>query len=362
MQLSDIIIQKIQRDGPLAFNEYMELCLYHPTLGYYSSSDNAIGKQGDFYTSSCLGNIFGIMIAKQIEEMWESLGMGHFTIVEYGAGTGILCHDILLYLQKNSPLYDALTYCIIEKSGAMRKKEKALLSEKVSWHDSICEIGPVTGCILSNELLDNFAVHQIVMNDGPEEISVDYKNSLSELLKPASDNVKEYLKELNIHLPLGYRTEINTDAIDWVKEVATHLAYGYVITIDYGYPSSELYKPYRNSGSLVCYYKHQINTNPFIHIGEQDITSHVNFSALCHWGLKNGLSYLGFTDQAHFLLDLGIEEELKRMRTHKPHPLSIKQELILKHLLLEDMGRTFKVLIQGKGTNRNQISGLRSVQ
>ena len=132
MLLSEIIAEKIKREGPISFRDFMEMSLYYPELGYYTSIDDKIGKNGDYYTSSDLTSIFGAMIGTQIEEMWEIAGMEPFTIIEYGAGTGLLCHDILEYLKNNTKLYDELNYCIIEKSAVMREKQKKRLHEKVS--------------------------------------------------------------------------------------------------------------------------------------------------------------------------------------------------------------------------------------
>lgn len=359
MQLSEIIIGKIGSEGPVSFHDFMEMALYYPELGYYTSTKDKIGTKGDFYTSSNLSSVFGAMIGRQLEEMWEILGREDFTIVEYGAGTGALCHDILNYLKNNRELYDKLNYCIIEKSPVMRAKEKTHLHEKVSWYDSVQDIPEFTGCILSNELLDNLAVHQIVMEDELMEVFVDYKNDFIELLRPAKKELKDYFTELNVLLPKGFRTEINIEAIEWIKEIAVSLKKGYVITIDYGFHSSELYQDYRRTGTLVCYNNHSVNDNPYNYIGEQDITTHVNFSALIHWGSKYGLEYCGFTDQGHFLLGLGFKEYLKKM-LQEPGPdyMNFKKELFLTRTLLVDMGRKFKVLIQGKGIPKHKLLGL----
>src|SRR5476651_2551375 len=154
MDLSAIIKQRIGNEGPLSFRDFMEMALYYPELGYYTGPKDKIGRAGDFFTSSNLTHAFGAMIGKQLEEMWRLMGEGEFTIVEYGAGTGALCEDILNYLQGNPKMYDQLRYAIIEKSPAMRDLEKARLNEKVNWYHYIEDIAPVTGCVLSNELLD----------------------------------------------------------------------------------------------------------------------------------------------------------------------------------------------------------------
>jgi SAM-dependent MidA family methyltransferase len=356
--LSDIIKDRIHREGPISFHDFMEMCLYYPELGYYTSVKDKIGEKGDYYTSSCLSPAFGAMVACQLEEMWRMLGKQPFTIVEYGAGMGFLCHDILDYLKNNRELYDNLNYCIIEKSPAMREKAQIHLHEKVSWHDSINEINSVNGCILSNELLDNFSVHRVVMQDELMEVFVDHSDGFIEIMKPASKALKEYFAELKVVLPQGFCTEINLEATEWIKEISASLSKGYVLTIDYGYPSYELYREYRHKGTLICYNKHKINDHPYNNIGEQDITTHVNFSALHHWGAKNGLNSCGFTDQAHFLLSLGLEDYLKKIREEQKN-MDARKVAFLMHTLLVDMGSKFKVLIQEKGTSEQKLSGFR---
>jgi SAM-dependent MidA family methyltransferase len=198
---------------------------------------------------------------------------------------------------------------------------------------------------------------QVVMGEELMEVFVDYRDGFIEVLKPASDEIKDYLIELDVVLPPGYRTEINLDAIKWIKEIGTSLEKGFVMTMDYGYPSSELYQEYRYSGTLMCYYKHTANDTPYQHIGEQDITAHINFSALDHWGRKNGLEYCGFTDQAHFLLGLGIGDYMEKLQESDAMK-HYKKILLIKTLMLE-MGETFKVLVQKKGIECKQLSGLK---
>ena len=350
MSLSEIIIQKIKQEGPINFRDFMEMALYYPELGYYTSAHEKLGKKGDYYTSPYLTPVFGAMIAKQIEEMWHVMGKQDFTIVEYGAGTGILCYDILAYLRNNSKLYEQLSYCIIEKSPTLRKKQKILLHEKVSWYDSIDEIGEINGCILSNEVLDNFSVHQVVMEDELMEVFVDHRRDFVEILKPASAAVIEYMDELGVNLPQGFRTEVNLEATTWIQQIASVLKSGFVLTIDYGYSSSELYRPSHRCGTIVCYRDHQVIDSPYHQIGEQDITSHVNFSALCHWGYKNGLTCCGLTSQAQFLLAHGYRDYLmKTADTGKSIVEAAKQTAFVTRTLLLDMGNKFKVLIQQKG-------------
>jgi len=379
MSLSEWIIEKIKKEGPLSFRDFMELCLYHPQWGYYTADGDRIGPSGDFYTSPCFTSLFGEMLARQLEEMWLVLGKKEFTIVEYGAGTGILCRDILRALEKNGPLYEGLRYYIIEKSPAMREKERACLRSaeqtpadsllrKIDWVDSIHDIAPIAGCILSNELIDNFSVHRVVMEDELMEILVDYEegHGFRELLRPAPGGLKDYMEELGIGLPRGFRTEINLQALEWLKEIATALIKGWLLTIDYGYPSAELYSAKRNTGTLTCYHRHQTHHCPYLHIGGQDITAHVNFSALRHWGSSYGLEYGGFTNQSFFLRGMGIVHHIRNMEnsrmasTYKDLP-GEGAEQFLRTLLL-DMGGKFKMLLQSKNTPFYPLSGFRFPQ
>lgn len=359
MQLSQIIEERIKKNGPISFRDFMEMALYYPELGYYNSTQDKIGATGDFYTSANLTAAFGAMIGRQIEEMWQNLEKKPFTIVEYGAGTGLLCHDILDYLKNNNFLYDNLNYCIIEKSSNMREIQKKYLHEKVSWYNSIQDIPKINGCILSNELIDNFSVHQVIMEDQLKEIFVDYNEEFIEILKPAKKELVDYFTLLNVQLPKGYLTEVNLEAISWITEVSQSLQRGYVITIDYGSLSAELYNSHRSLGTLLCYYKHQKNDNPYLLIGQQDITTHINFSALSYWGKQCGLECCGIVDQVQFLLALGIKEYQNIALKNSNNLELALQESLINYRLLIDMGTKFKVLIQQKGIAEYPLSGLK---
>jgi SAM-dependent MidA family methyltransferase len=365
MSLAEIIVERISKEGPISFHDFMEMSLYHPEYGYYSTARDKIGKSGDFYTSPCVSSLFGEMIARQLEEMWYWLGKQPFSVVEYGAGTGLLCRDILQSLKRNKELYVDLHYHIIEKSKAMREKERQSLPDpdKVSWHDDIMDIPPVTGCILSNELIDNFAVHQVMMENELMEVFVDHKDGFTECLRPAAQPLKDYFRELNVTLPAGFRTEINLEAINWITRISGVLKKGFVLTIDYGFPSRALYDKRRNRGTLVCYHRHMVNYSPYTNIGEQDITTHVNFSALCHWGMNSGLEVGGYTNQAFFLQGLGLAAHLKEMEEKgEMQQWTPGEKLSLIRTLLMDMGQKFNVLIQYKGLRKPLLSGMRFPQ
>lgn len=368
IQLSEIIKKKIKEQGPVSFHDFMEMALYYPELGYYTSSSDKIGKRGDYYTSPYLTNVFGNTVAKQLEEMWLLTGKKDFTIVEYGAGMGLLSIDILKRLKLNKSFFDSVKYCIIEKSEAMRQKAKKiidhnLLNEKISWYNSINEIPPFTGCVLANEVLDNFSVHKVMMKENQlKEIFVGYDNDFVEILKPAGNDLKEYFIALGIELPNDFFAEVNLEAIEWIKKISCTLKKGFVLTIDYGYPSSELYQSHHRFGTLVCYHKHTVNDLPYENIGQQDITAHVNFSALKFWGAKHGLNNCGFTNQSQFLLGLGLTEQLRKLEEHEKYSFEVRKKLMALHTLLMSMGRKFKVLIQQKGLTRPFLSGLQFCQ
>jgi SAM-dependent MidA family methyltransferase len=361
VQLSSIIKQTIQNKGPISFHDFMEMALYYPGLGYYTSAKEKIGEKGDFYTSSNVSSAFGASIAKQIEEMFELLGEKEFTIVEYGAGTGRLCKDILQHLKRNKQAYSKINYAIVEKGTELRKNHRVAIEGNVNWFESAEQISNFNGCVISNELVDNFAVHQVIMQDELMEVFVDDQNGFVEVLQPASNELKDYFRDLRVELPKGFRTEVNLNAIRWMKEVSRLLNSGYVLTIDYGYPSGELYCDQRKNGTIVCYNKHKVNFEPYANVGEQDITAHVNFSALCLWGHKHGLDFCGYRDQGSFLIALGIKEQFKTKITCKEDLLKFKHEHQISNLLLEDMGRKFKVLIQKKNMPSHQLRGLRSL-
>lgn len=356
MELSEVIRDTIKKKGPISFRDFMDMALYYPSYGYYNRQEDKIGKEGDFYTSPVLTTLFGEMIGKQLLEMWVLLGKKPFTIIEYGAGTGALAQDILHFLQEHPEMYKHLRYCIIEKGEKMRLLQKELLTGKVHWLDSISEISGINGCVLSNELLDNFPVHKAVMKDELMEFFVDYTDGFVEILKPASADLKDYFEELQVTLPPDFVAEINLDAIQWIKEIADNLESGFVLTIDYGFLSEELYSEKRNSGTLLCYKNHRINSDPYSNIGSQDITAHVNFSALVHWGKMYGLFPNGFTTQDHFLRSLGLMNYLRKVEIeNKENGRALIFQI---NKLMMDMGNKFKVLIQQKSEKPLMLSGM----
>ena len=360
------IVDLINIKGKITFADYMELALYHPEYGYYTSGKEKIGKRGDYYTSSDVHSVFGELIARQLEQMWRLLGSNRFTVVEIGAGKGWLCHDILNHIKNEYPeFFEKIDYKIVEISRDLIERQSDTLKgfeEKVSW-ESFSEDGfsfsPIEGCFLSNEFVDSLSVHQVIVEDNClKEIYVTTTDGvlcekIDELSNPELEN---YFKELNINLKDGQRAEVNLKALDWVKNISCCLNRGFVITIDYGHLAEELYSEERCRGTLMCYFEHTTSENPYERVGNQDITSHVNFSSIIEAGIKSGLSTTGFVRQSNFLIALGI---LNKMNDAKG---DFSKLLTMKNLFMPGgMGDMFKVLIQHKGVNSPELIGLRSM-
>lgn len=354
MELREIIIDKIRNDGPLSFRDYMEMALYFPGKGYYTSTRQKFGERGDYYTSPVISEIYGSLLARQLEEMWFLLGREPFTIVEYGAGEGALAHQILQALQPNEALYRDLQYVIIEKSEALREHQRKILPANVRWIDDISEIAGFSGCVISNEVLDNFSVHAIEQNGELFEVFVDYAQDFKEMLLPAGEDIRAYLQEQAIHLPQNYRTEICPQMEDWIQNIAASLGKGFVISIDYGYLADEYYAAKRRLGTLACYYQHTVSDKYYEHIGKQDITAHVNFSALNHFAKKWGLEYAGYCNQNYFLRSLGLAGYLRNLEENGQN----KDQLFHIHKLIMDMGDKFKVLIHKKEVKARFLTGM----
>ncbi|HEY5627180.1 MAG TPA: SAM-dependent methyltransferase [Nitrospira sp.] len=369
-ELVAAIQSEITSSGPIPFVRFMELALYHPLYGYYMRPPEAgterIGWSGDFYTSSDVHPILGEALAKQAAQIDTLMGSpAPFTVVEMGPGKGLLARDFLTAIERqNSQLRHRLRYVLIERSPSMRALQeqqlKPWLSQpgQITWLEDVASLAPesVTGLLFSNELPDAFPVHRIHMVETEaKEIFVDYREGrFVECLKPLSrPELRDYLQRLQIELPDGYRTEINLQALSWMKQVAQSLAQGVVITIDYGHTAQDLYGPDRSQGTLLCYYSQLTSENPFERIGLQDMTAHVDFTSLATVGEESGLSVTGFTNQMSFLMGLGIEDMLERLEPESP------QFRAAIHLLKpEGMGRTFKILVQHKGIGKPDLDGL----
>lgn len=369
-ELEHLIRRRIEETGGISFADYMALCLYHPEYGYYMVPRERIGKQGDFFTSSSVHSLFGGLVARQLRQMWELLGRGPFTIVEQGAGEGHLCLDILDAVAEEAPdFYRSLRYQLVEVSPDNRRRQQGLLAahlERTEWC-ALEEVDAVEGCFLSNELVDAFPVHLVEQHQGAlrEVYVVSREGGLAEELRPLSTpELEDYFRRLKITLPEGNRAEVNLEAGRWLTQVATRLRRGFVLTIDYGYPAAELYAPFRSTGTLMCYHRHSAGEDPYRHIGNQDITAHVDFTTLQRVGEDAGLDSLYFGEQYRFLMGLGFVEALMKLQAQEQDENRARSlRLVLKNLILPEggMGETFKVLVQGKGVGSPELDCSRRI-
>jgi SAM-dependent MidA family methyltransferase len=366
--LKQVISERIESEGPINFEAFMEMCLYYPGLGYYMKDSTEIGKGGDFYTSPHLHSVFGAMIGRQMQEMWAFLGRPEvFRVVEVGAGMGYFAADMLDYVRHsksgsgNTGFLDCLKYTIVELNPSLRAHQELLLrdqSDKVNWLPGLEELEPFIGCFFSNELIDAFPVRLIEMDDDLMEIYVSVRGGdFIETRRPCCEEVREYLSDFGINLPRGYRTEVNLRLRNWVRQVSKGLDRGFLITIDYGYPAWDYYSEERNRGTLLCYYQHQVKEDPYRNAGEQDLTAHVNFSSLRRWGEEAGLRTIGFCAQGTYLVSLGIDEVIVKLYGDSPDPFEIAK---IKGLLIpQGMGESHKVMIQYKGEGEPALKGFR---
>lgn len=365
----------IQEAGPLTFARFMELALYDEEYGYYtmgggrgSSATSPIGQEGgDFFTAPSLSPILGKCLVRQLVEIDERLGHPPvFHLMEMGPGDGTLLRDLLQECREQRALLLPRLACIlVERSPAFRRRQQETLAAwqeqgvTIRWVDDLQSIadGSLTGALLSNELVDAFPVHRVRMEqDGLREL---YVTSCDHALQeqwgePSTPELASFLSDLDVELPVGFTTEINLEAVKWIKQVAGVLDRGVVITIDYGHTAQDYFAPERKNGTLVGYHRHTVSTNPMTRVGEQDLTAHVNFSSLSRTGERVGLTTTGFTNLQHFLMSLGIEELVEGC-DQESEAVRAAARLLRPH----GMGTTFKVLMQHKGLDVSTLRGLR---
>jgi SAM-dependent MidA family methyltransferase len=319
--LHQLIIDRIQSQGPLSFADFMRMALYEPGYGYYVNEASHVGWEGDFYTSSDVSDFFAHGMGQQLRRMWEELGCpAPFVVLEQGAGRGDLARGVRTWAAQEAPAFHAALEYHAED---ICTGHDALQSSQ----DGADTLKPRV--ILSNELVDAFPVHVVEKRgDRLYEVYVTlHEGALSETLQePDSQEIACYLD--TYHVPWktfadGWRAEINLDAPRWIQRVARLLGgttpsttkRGFLLTIDYGDEAQALYTAERHRGTLACYYRHQMTERPLMRPGEQDITAHVNFTALMQEGEKQGLCLESFTTQGQWLAAMGIQDELALIRS-----------------------------------------------
>ena len=366
--LSAILAARIRTDGPITFADFMRECLYHPVHGYYSRA--SARRFGDYYTSVDVHPIFGRLLARQFAEMWQVLGSPRpFVVAEAAAGVGRLAGHILDFSASELPeFYSSLKYVAAEHSAARCEEHAARLAAHVAAGraSSAPEIPKAipAGCIFSNEMLDALPVHRVVMEHGAlREIYVGLNGAqFSEFTGNASTPaLEQYFQAQGITLAESQQAEVCFEACDWIENAGRALERGFLLTIDYGHEARALYDEYHNRGTLLAYRNHTVNENLLEAPGEQDLTSHVNFSAVDMCGRRAGLERTGLVTQSQFLVALGRRNEFADL--YDPGQTEIEKlraRLLLKNLIHpEGLGEKFQVLIQHKGIDAPRLTSLR---
>ncbi len=337
------------RGGWLSFAEYMHLALYSPGLGYYTGGAEKFGAAGDFVTAPSLGPLFAQTLARQVADL---LGQSAPRILEFGAGGGELAGGLIAELERlGCPVEQ---YAILEPGPELRERQRAVIGKlapaslgRVTWLETLPE--RFSGAMIANEVVDAMPVHALAWRpEGLFERGVSVENgTLAWAERPATGALLDAAKALPVTPP--YASELNLAARGWMASIADCLERGALLVIDYGFPAREYYHPQRATGTLMCHYRHYAHTEPFLYPGLQDITAHVDFTALAEAGVAAGLDTLGYATQSAFLVNCGITEVLARTdaadaRTYAPLATSAN-----KLLSPAEMGELFKVLCMGRG-------------
>ena len=358
--LSEIIKAEIRKKGRLTFAEFMDLALYHPELGYYTSGEARIGKHGDYYTSPSVDPAFGEVLAGFISKSARLIGEERFRIIEFGGGEGALASDILASLERDHPeFYNKVEYLIIEKRETAQSRTDGPLvkhGHKIRFAARADDIDPggEYGVVLSNELVDALPFHRIVFSGGSmKEIFVTLRNGeFAEIYdEPSTQELHEYFDGYGINFLEGQEAEVNLNAAGWIAEAGRMLKNGLILTIDYGFLAPALYSPERMKGTYKCMYMHNIHDGPYVNIGRQDITAHVDFSNLVRSGEALGLGTVKYTTQGQFLIDWGVLDIMEKESGNTDAPGQGRNKAIKNLFLPGSMGSSFKVLLQSKNIN-----------
>jgi SAM-dependent MidA family methyltransferase len=354
-QLSKQIKTALARHKTMTFAQFMQKALYTPNLGYYTNGLAKIGAQGDFITAPEISPIFSHCLARQAQQVLQTLDTPN--IIEFGAGRGVMAKDILLELHRlKQPLE---RYYIIELSAELQQRQKQTLQEalppelfnNVTWLNQLPST-PIPAVILANEVLDAMPFERLRIephhalrghvryNEQKETFEWDYQPITDRTLQKFANRLIQHIGEVS---ELGYETEINLNIKPWLNSLNGILSQGAVFLIDYGYPRKEYYQSARVMGTLRCHYQHRAHQNPFFHPGLQDITAHVDFTAVAEAGFESGFKIAGYTTQANFLMGSGLLEMSSDPDACITEQLKIAQQI--KTLTLpNEMGENFKVI------------------
>jgi SAM-dependent MidA family methyltransferase len=403
-ELAAWIREQIRVNGPVDFARFMEWALYHPEHGYYTGDRRKFGKEGDFYTAPGVNPVFAEIIADDLAERLPTFGEGVLTVIEFGAGEGKLARDLLnRWRQEHPEFYERVQYRIVEISPTLRERQRAMVGEhaeqgreKVVWQSeedlqtegwrfeaaSVKEVkhantedplmsaeprtgaedqqqyeGHLIGAVVTNELVDAYPVHRVVRTaDGWDELYVGWDEENERFVSvngPLTDpRLADGLARYATQMIVGQQAEVGLDGLDWYQRATGLLSAGVVLTIDYGFEAEMLYHPSRMKGTLRGFYQHQLVTDPFERIGEQDLTADVNFTALRETGEEAGWETAFFGSQTQYLLQAGILQRLADVRPDADpfHDPALKRNRAIRSMIMPGgMGDHFKVLLQQKG-------------
>jgi SAM-dependent MidA family methyltransferase len=362
------IEQEIHERGPIPFSRYMEMCLYDPDLGYYSRNVEKFGKAGDFYSSSDVHAVFGRLLARQFEEMWRALDSPQpVEVLELGPGRGLFARDVLDWSEKKfSDFFRALRYSLVESSPALRARLGTTLSRHVSngkvtvrsdGSDRRAEGAGVPVIVFANEFFDALPV-EVLSDRG--SLRIDVKDGrLVETWAPASAQELLFLDHYGVHPVAGERTEVCLAATQQMSRIAAYIERGFFIAIDYGYTREEQLAG-RHLDTVMTYRQHTASPNPYEAPGEQDITAHVNFSALPGAAAAGGMQPHKLLTQSQFMMGIGegtqFGDAFEECRLPQERA---KVALQLKHLVAPaGVGETFHVLVASKGVEKSRVEAL----
>lgn len=368
-KLREYIESEIKARGPMVFSRYMELCLYGTpgVAGYYSGERQQFGKAGDFYTSSDVHAVFGRLLARQFEQMWRAMGSpARLDLLEVGPGRGLFIQDVLDWSAKKFPhLAHALHVTLVETADALRAKLEERFRERIERRQ--VEIYPgfdefrwqaENAIVFANELFDAMPV-EVVSDKGQLYVDVE-KGALVERFQPTTPEVHAYLDRFSIRPAEGERVEVNLEALRFVRKVTHHVQRGFCVFVDYGYTRDEQLQG-RHLDTLMTYRQHSAGTNPYQAPGEQDITAHVNFTAIAETAREVGWEVFPLVTQSQFLMGIGEETQFAdAFEDCKLPQEKAKVALQLKHLATPvGMGDVFHVLALARGVEGAALDGLK---
>jgi SAM-dependent MidA family methyltransferase len=341
--------------GRIGFERYMELALFAPGLGYYSAGARKFGAQGDFVTAPEISSLFSRALAHQIAEVLGNINNGN--VLEVGGGSGVMAADMLAELERLDALPER--YLLLELSADLQARQRETLSERVphllervTWLTKLPAPG-FRGVVVANELLDALPVCCFELTEnGVRQRDVSFVGGRFQWAEGEAETLPAHLSGIFAELPVGYVSEINHAASAWVQSIAAMLEDGVVLLIDYGYAAAEYYHPQRNGGTLMCHYRHRAHDDPFVYPGLQDITAHVDFTAIAEAAVESGLTVPGYTSQACFLLGNGITELAEQFDELNQQQQIMQAQQIRTLTLPGEMGERFKVIALAQNYER----------